>query len=184
MSYAIVERPHVVYRCYDADDRLLYIGCTSNLSHRMTAHRSRSPWATDIARITTEDLPGRAVALYVEAQAIRAESPLHNKVHNLDPTIPEGVYNSQMVIEQTGISYRQLDYWCRQGWLTPSVLDGHGSGNRRLFSADDVKTTRGLAEAAEIVAWVNDGSIWERVRNGQVWKVDVAPHGAEVEAVA
>lgn len=37
-----------------------------------------------------------------------------------------------------GISYRQLDHWARQGWVTPSVDPGEGRSGRRLYSADDV----------------------------------------------
>lgn len=37
-----------------------------------------------------------------------------------------------------GISYRQLDHWARQGWVTPSVDSGEGRSGRRRYSADDV----------------------------------------------
>lgn len=36
------------------------------------------------------------------------------------------------------ISYRQLDHWARQGWVTPSIDAGAGRSGRRLYSADDV----------------------------------------------
>lgn len=37
------------------------------------------------------------------------------------------------------ISYRQLDYWCRIGILTPSVTEAAGSGSRRRYSLEDVR---------------------------------------------
>lgn len=37
-----------------------------------------------------------------------------------------------------GISYRQLDHWARQGWVTPSVDSGEGRSGRRRYSPDDV----------------------------------------------
>lgn len=37
-----------------------------------------------------------------------------------------------------GISYRQLDYWVRKGWVTPSIDPGRGKASRRLFAVDDV----------------------------------------------
>lgn len=37
-----------------------------------------------------------------------------------------------------GITYRQLDYWARRGWVAPSVEAGTGRPGRRLYSADDV----------------------------------------------
>lgn len=38
------------------------------------------------------------------------------------------------------LSYRQVDYWCRIGILTPSMRDADGSGSRRGYSLDDVRT--------------------------------------------
>lgn len=37
-----------------------------------------------------------------------------------------------------GISYRQLDYWARQGWVMPSIDTGSGRAGRRLYSRADV----------------------------------------------
>jgi len=40
--------------------------------------------------------------------------------------------------ELAGITYRQLDYWARRGWVAPSIEAGTGRPGRRLYSADDV----------------------------------------------
>lgn len=37
-----------------------------------------------------------------------------------------------------GITYRQLDYWARRGWVTPSVDQGLGRAGRRLYNGADV----------------------------------------------
>jgi DNA-binding transcriptional MerR regulator len=47
--------------------------------------------------------------------------------------------------ELAGITYRQLDYWARQGWLQPSVDRGRGRSARRLYSEDDVIRLAALA---------------------------------------
>ena len=36
------------------------------------------------------------------------------------------------------ITYRQLDYWARRGWVTPSVQAGFGRPGRRLYAEGDV----------------------------------------------
>lgn len=78
-------RPHFVYRCYDAADRLLYIGCTVGVEARMSAHdRQGSRWFPEMARYTTEEHPGRDAALAAEREAIRIESPMFN-VHANHP---------------------------------------------------------------------------------------------------
>lgn len=47
-------------------------------------------------------------------------------------------HSTREVADLAGISYRQLDYWCRIGMLTPSLRDANGSGSRRRYSDDDV----------------------------------------------
>lgn len=48
-------------------------------------------------------------------------------------------YTATEVVRKTGISYRRLDYWAREGVLVPSVRDASGSGQpKRLYSDEDV----------------------------------------------
>lgn len=53
-------------------------------------------------------------------------------------------YTSGAVCKLTGLPYRTLDFWCRQGLLTPSVQAGTGKGGDRLFSAADLLAARYL----------------------------------------
>ena len=43
-------------------------------------------------------------------------------------------YSSAEVIEAAKISYRQLDYWCRNGHLGDELWQGPGAGNPRAFT--------------------------------------------------
>lgn len=38
----------------------------------------------------------------------------------------------------SGVTYRQLDYWCRTDLVVPSVRAAAGSGTQRLYSRRDV----------------------------------------------
>lgn len=76
---------HFVYRCYDADHVLLYIGCTLNVKKRIAAHRrgdnaKASRWLA--ACMDTYDVTGpyanEADGKFAEADAIRTEQPLFN----------------------------------------------------------------------------------------------------------
>ena len=62
--------------------------------------------------------------------------------------------------ELASISYRQLDHWARQGWVTPSVDAGEGRSGRRRYSADDVAFMQGMihhhAQAVEMANLVAD----------------------------
>lgn len=70
--------PTALYRMYDADDQLLYIGITCNKAARWDAHRRNSPWWKLVARKELTTYPDRSAALTAELAAIRAEKPLHN----------------------------------------------------------------------------------------------------------
>ena len=49
------------------------------------------------------------------------------------------------LMDDTGITYRQLDYWCKRGWLLP-VGQGEGSGNTRWWPSIELDVARRIAE--------------------------------------
>ncbi|MFJ8871062.1 GIY-YIG nuclease family protein [Streptomyces sp. NPDC102473] len=67
-----------VYRLYDADRQLLYVGSSVHPQQRWEQHASTKLWWSAVKRATVEWLPDRETALSVERDAIAAESPLHN----------------------------------------------------------------------------------------------------------
>lgn len=72
--------PHVVYRLFAADGRLLYVGLAAarNLGARLREHR-RKDWWTDVARAATSWHANFEEARLVEALAIRDDEPVHNR---------------------------------------------------------------------------------------------------------
>jgi predicted GIY-YIG superfamily endonuclease len=70
-----------LYRHFDKQGRLLYIGVAVDPKKRESAHRCYSPWAADIHEIRVEWLEDRHAALVAERSAIQAEKPLHNILH-------------------------------------------------------------------------------------------------------
>lgn len=82
---------HFVYRCFDADGVLLYIGSTGNVKRRMAMHargKSRASRTVSalMARYATEGpYTDRAAAEAAEQAAIVAESPLLNIQHSRLP---------------------------------------------------------------------------------------------------
>ena len=53
-----------------------------------------------------------------------------------------GAFGKQAVINLTGLTYRQVDYWARMGVVKPSVKAGEGQGNRREYSFKDLVALR------------------------------------------
>ena len=72
----------VVYRVYDATDRLIYIGATSNLEQRLTYHRSQAWWWALATRVTSEPHPDMESAFDAEWAAIATEQPAFNVARN------------------------------------------------------------------------------------------------------
>lgn len=64
-----------VYRAYDADGELLYVGYTDNPEKRVRDHARDSYWHAATTRWTFEEHPTREAAKAAEYDAIRAESP-------------------------------------------------------------------------------------------------------------
>jgi hypothetical protein len=74
-----------LYRFYDADDTLLYVGLTINPGRRMEKHRAMQPWWSEVARIEMEQHPDHATLRAAEREAIETESPLYNNRMSLRP---------------------------------------------------------------------------------------------------
>lgn len=79
-----------VYRLFDADDGLLYVGVTRDPTQRFKEHSKRGWWGR-VARTDLAVYPDRPTALAVERQAIVGEAPIHNRVGRVWPDRGSGV---------------------------------------------------------------------------------------------
>lgn len=70
-----------LYRHFDADGTLLYVGVSITPLRRLEAHREQSHWVRRIASVRVEWFSSRAAAMIAEAAVIKAERPLYNVVH-------------------------------------------------------------------------------------------------------
>jgi predicted GIY-YIG superfamily endonuclease len=87
------EGDHALYRlntraARDGSRKRLYVGISNEPARRFEEHRRDKRWAKDVdwadATLGLKWYPSRAEALAAEAEAIRDELPVHNKVHNQD----------------------------------------------------------------------------------------------------
>lgn len=69
-----------LYRLFDAQERLLYVGISMSTMCRMTQHRLAKSWWDEVATVRIEhlDVGLRTEAEAIERAAIIAEQPLHN----------------------------------------------------------------------------------------------------------
>jgi|TARA_R100001530_G_scaffold45811_4_gene34467 excinuclease UvrABC nuclease subunit len=67
-----------LYRHFDGDGELLYVGVSLNAVNRLSQHKVGSGWAGEIKRVDIDHYPTREEALEAETNAIVDENPLHN----------------------------------------------------------------------------------------------------------
>jgi hypothetical protein len=67
-----------LYRHFDSDGVLLYVGIAVDPTNRLKQHLNVSHWRDSIVRVEIERHPTREAALAAELEAIRTEKPLHN----------------------------------------------------------------------------------------------------------
>jgi hypothetical protein len=72
-----------LYRHYDLNNVLLYVGVSLSTMTRFNQHIQCSDWATDSARMDIEWFDTREMALDAEKKAIKNESPRFNISHSL-----------------------------------------------------------------------------------------------------
>lgn len=73
----------------------------------------------------------------------------------------EGFWTTPEVAEIAGASYRQVDYWCRTGALSP-LNNGRGSGGGRvrLWTEDEIPVVAVLVELSALGA---TSDVWTAV---------------------
>lgn len=81
----------IVYRTYDRNGLLLYVGCTvQQIEMRLRGHANNSPWWPFYDHVETVEFPTHREALAAEAEAIAAEHPRWN-VRDRSLDHPDGV---------------------------------------------------------------------------------------------
>lgn len=75
-----------VYRCFNKEGDLLYIGCSSNFVARLADHKRISVWFEVLARVDVSERMPREQALVAEKMAIIQEGPRFNSVRGNDLT--------------------------------------------------------------------------------------------------
>lgn len=68
-----------LYRAFDDQDRLLYVGISDSVFLRLGQHNDRAPWANYATKITLERFGTREEAEAAEAAAILTEDPVWNQ---------------------------------------------------------------------------------------------------------
>lgn len=73
------EGQHFLYRFFDAEDQLLYVGISWSAPARAKQHRADKDWWELVRRMTVEPHRSSAAARAAETRAIRTEHPMYNR---------------------------------------------------------------------------------------------------------
>lgn len=76
-----------LYRYFDSDNQLLYVGISSNFYNRTNAHLAQSKWVQEAALVTIEWFESREKVEQAEKIAIQNERPMYNKIHGVLPLV-------------------------------------------------------------------------------------------------
>lgn len=69
---------HDVYKAYNTDGQLLYVGVSVNVFKRLKEHKQYAAWIPDTERIYVVQYLNRSAALAEEARCIREDGPVYN----------------------------------------------------------------------------------------------------------
>lgn len=89
-----------LYRCFDLDGQLLYVGITDNVDRRKKEHSKDKHWWRDVSRVTRMAFQTRTEALWAEWAVISTCNPIYNGVIAVPvlpavlPPLPEAVSSS------------------------------------------------------------------------------------------
>ncbi len=122
--------PQVLYRFFDAQDRLLYVGISNNFFGRVGQHKTDKDWFHEIAYSTFEHFPNRGAVERAETKAILSENPLYNKLKQPDFVPVE--YHAKQI--DMGTIYKSKRF-SGHDWIKPYVA-------QLRFRAADIKNPR------------------------------------------
>lgn len=73
------DQPGTLYRLFDAENNLLYVGASMYGPARMEAHRRDKSWWPEVVRAEFEHYETKHLATVAEADVIRLEKPRYNR---------------------------------------------------------------------------------------------------------
>ena len=74
-----------LYRHFDKEGSLLYVGISLSAVNRLSGHSSGSRWFSEIARVEISNFDTKEAARDAEIEAIKRENPKYNLRHAMKP---------------------------------------------------------------------------------------------------
>lgn len=97
-----------LYRFWDTEGLLLYVGITARPWERWKAHRNEKPWWEEVASVTLQNFASREEVIVAELKAIREEKPRYNIAGTSDQPKPSRPVRSQTAVQSSADAHRRL----------------------------------------------------------------------------
>jgi predicted GIY-YIG superfamily endonuclease len=94
------QRSTAIYRLFDSEGQLLYVGISDRPEVRWAEHALDKNWWHLVARKSVEWLSTRSAALAAEAEATKNERPVFNAIRMADGSIVKAVYDDSVAREK------------------------------------------------------------------------------------
>jgi predicted GIY-YIG superfamily endonuclease len=165
--------PTDLYRLYNVNDTLLYVGISYSAIARMVQHKAEKPWFDQVVRIEIEKFLYRDGAAKAEERAIKYEKPLHNIQHSGSTKARQR--NGQIQTENVRSFQERISRMCL---VMPNIIAwDEMTASSRKYSPSEVREFHeacllGLVD--DEGKWVPSGwrpSVSNRQRNGVRVKV-------------
>lgn len=118
---------YYVYRYFDKNAALLYVGVTKNFAMRMRENEQKQYWFAETQLTTVESFPEELAAKNAEWLAISEEQPAYNKN------------------QRFGALYSQMR---NQGWSNEQIGKVYGRGRQAV--ADVIKRFEGIVSSPKL----------------------------------
>jgi hypothetical protein len=110
-----------LYRLFDADDTLLYVGITVDPETRWWNHAKEKSWWPEVANRTVEWFDNRAAAEAAEFTAIVTEDPRYNVEHSTTRKRGDAKTEYQSPYDKPRRMRAPLDEWAGLGAATKAM---------------------------------------------------------------
>jgi hypothetical protein len=134
-----------LYRYFDSEGQLLYVGVTKNQFQRQDQHSKIQPWWTDVASATFTHYESRNAAFAAEVYAIANDLPRYNKA---GPTISQELKQHLMSV----MDGNQADSWHQD--ISQNMSKVMAEINEFSLASESYKLAFAFDRS---IAWGNDG---------------------------
>jgi predicted GIY-YIG superfamily endonuclease len=152
-----------LYRYFDSDDVLLYVGITQRDGQRHREHAKNSDWFSLVKTHTITRFANRQDAIEAESFAIATENPLYNVVGQAPKKDNENLFSISAAARVSGKSIPTIHAYLNAGKLPNAVATPKGKSrswqiplsdlkNANLISSSKNKDSLLMEKDAEIVS--------------------------------